>query len=184
MPARADRMCARLSCERVGQRMDGKRCQACGFVTTQWDATKSEQLRQYGRTPSTTIERSIRRGIPVSTSNEVPGWVITEYIGEVFGVVVRSGGPFAQVGANLKSAFGRELGTMTKLLSDTRQQAIVRLVEEAVRRDADAVIAMRFDVTSMGDTAGWTEVCAYGTAVAASKIATPDLSEDPYSSEP
>jgi len=48
------------------------------------------------------------------------------------------------------------------------------LVEEAEDRGTDAVIAMRFDVTSMGDSAGWTEVCAYGTAVAATPIGATD----------
>lgn len=60
---------------------------------------------------------------------------------------------------------------MTNLLRDTREQAIERMVEEAEARGADAVIATRFDVTSMGDTAGWTEICAYGTAVRARKLA-------------
>ena len=120
------------------------------------------------------MTRGFRTGIPVSTSNEVPGWEITDYIGEVFGVIVRSRGAFPQLGANLKSVFGGELGTMTSLLRDTRQQAILRLIEEAEHRAADAVIAMRFDVTTMGETAGWTEVCAYGTAVAATKL-TPQI---------
>jgi uncharacterized protein YbjQ (UPF0145 family) len=110
-----------------------------------------------------------REGIPVSTSNEVPGWEVTDYIGEVFGLVVRSRGAFPQFGANLKAVFGRELKTMTNLLRETRQDAVGRMVEEAEARGADAVIAMRFDVTTMGDTAGWTEICAYGTAVHATK---------------
>jgi uncharacterized protein YbjQ (UPF0145 family) len=55
---------------------------------------------------------------------------------------------------------------------DTWQQTITRLVEEAETRGADAIIAMRFDITSMGDTAGGTEVCTYGAAVTATKLAT------------
>jgi uncharacterized protein YbjQ (UPF0145 family) len=37
-------------------------------------------------------------------------------------------------------------------------------------RGADGIIAMRFDVTSMGDAAGWTEVCVYGPAVRAKNL--------------
>jgi uncharacterized protein YbjQ (UPF0145 family) len=48
------------------------------------------------------------------------------------------------------------------------------LVEDAEQRGADAVVAIRFDVTSMGDSAGWTEVCAYGTAVAATPVVASD----------
>jgi uncharacterized protein YbjQ (UPF0145 family) len=43
-----------------------------------------------------------------------------------------------------------------------------RMVEEAERRGANAVIAMRFDTSEMGDM--WTEICAYGTAVRATKL--------------
>lgn len=111
-----------------------------------------------------------RDGIPISTANDVPGWKVTGYIGEVFGLVVRSRGAFPQMGANLKSIIGGELKTMTNLLRDARKEAIARLVEEAEARGADAVIAMRFDVTSMGETTGWTEICAYGTAVRATKV--------------
>ena len=40
-----------------------------------------------------------------------------------------------------------------------------RMLEEARNRGANAVVAMRFDTSEMGDT--WTEICAYGTAVVA-----------------
>lgn len=124
-------------------------------------------------TPAAPPPPRFRVGMPVSTSNEIPGWEITDYIGEVFGLVVRSRGAFPQLGANFRSVFGGELKTMTNLLRDTRLHAIARLVEAAEERGADGIIAMRFDVTSMGDTAGWTEVCVYGTAVHAKKLGAP-----------
>jgi uncharacterized protein YbjQ (UPF0145 family) len=111
-----------------------------------------------------------RQGMPVSTSNDVPGWEVTGYIGEVFGLIVRTRGAFPTFGANLKSLVGGELKTMTNLLRDAREQAVERMVEEAEAREADAVIAARFDVSSMGETAGWTEICAYGTAVRAKRL--------------
>jgi uncharacterized protein YbjQ (UPF0145 family) len=88
---------------------------------------------------------------------------------------VRSRGAFPQLGAQLKALGGGELKTMTNVLAQTRKDAIDRLVDEAQARGADAVIAMRFDVTSMGEgsgISGWTEVCAYGTAVRAKKLAS------------
>ena len=157
-----DRMCTRQGCDRLGEPTASRRCESCGFVTQPWDAEAADRLQN----PPQIIPRSpYRVGMPVSTSNEIPGWEVTGYIGEIFGLVVRSRGAFPQIGANLKSVFGGELKTMTNLLRDTREQAISRLIEEAQKRGANAVIAMRFDVTSMGDTAGWTEVSAYGTAV-------------------
>jgi len=66
-------------------------------------------------------------------------------------------------GAQLKSFVGGELGGMTALLDRSRRDAVQRMVAEAQERGADAIISMRFDADSIGD--GWTEICAYGTAV-------------------
>jgi uncharacterized protein YbjQ (UPF0145 family) len=164
MTTGGDSMCGRAGCDRAGQPTTAKRCESCKYSTAAWSEAGAARLQD----PETYVPRvrsPYRIGMPISTSNEIPGWEITGYIGEVFGLVVRSRGAFPQIGANLKSVFGGELHTMTNLLRDTRQQAIGRMVEEAEERGGDAVVAMRFDITSMGDGAGWTEVCAYGTAV-------------------
>jgi uncharacterized protein YbjQ (UPF0145 family) len=99
----------------------------------------------------------------VSTMNDLPGFQVTEVIGEVFGVTVRSRNIGSQVGAGLKSLVGGELRGQTKMLIDSRLQAQQRLVEEATARGAEAILAMRFDATEIGG--GWQEICAYGTAV-------------------
>jgi uncharacterized protein YbjQ (UPF0145 family) len=88
--------------------------------------------------------------------------------GEVFGLTVRSRNMFSQIGAGLRSLVGGELKGMTTQLSDSRQQAITRLVEEAKARGANGIIAMRFDASELGTN--WTEICAYGTAVRLSKL--------------
>ena len=163
-----ERMCAREGCGRIGLRTSQKRCESCGFVTLGWNEDQAQRLRDPAVPAPPTP--AFRVGIPVSTSNDVPGWEVIEYIGEVFGVFVRSRGALPQLAANLKATFGGELETMTNLLRSTRQQAIERLIEEAGHRGADAIIAMRCDVTTMGDTSGWTEVCAYGTAVKARRL--------------
>jgi len=165
-------MCARQECRQLGEPTTSRRCEVCGFVTVKYDEEGAARLRwQASASPADYERRNLRSGMPVSTSNDLPGWEVTDYLGEVFGVVVRSRGAFPQIGANLRAIVGGELGTMTNLLRDTRQQAIARLVHEAELRGADAVIAMRFDVTSMGGSVEWTEVCAYGTAVSASRVA-------------
>jgi len=107
-----DRMCARSTCERVGAPTTGRRCESCGFVTEPWNGERSEQLRN---PPDFSKPRgwSITRGMPVPTSNDPPGWQITMYLGEVFGLVVRSRGAFPQLGAKLGSVLGGELGAMT-----------------------------------------------------------------------
>jgi uncharacterized protein YbjQ (UPF0145 family) len=99
----------------------------------------------------------------ISTTNDIAGHEIDEVYGEVFGLTVRSRNAFSQFGAGLKSIVGGELKGMTKALHDSRQQVIDRMVEEAEAKGANAIVAMRFDTSEMGNT--WTEICAYGTAV-------------------
>jgi uncharacterized protein YbjQ (UPF0145 family) len=99
----------------------------------------------------------------IVTTNEIPGYTIDEVYGEVFGLTVRSRNAFSQLGAGLKSVFGGELKGMTKALADSRVEVIARMTAEAEAKGANAVVAMRFDTSEMGDV--WTEICAYGTAV-------------------
>jgi uncharacterized protein YbjQ (UPF0145 family) len=101
----------------------------------------------------------------IVTSNDLPGWEIQRVCGEVFGLTVRSRNAFSQIGAGFKSMFGGELAGMTKNLADSRNEAMGRLIAEAQNRGGNAIVAMRFDTTEIGDT--WTEICAYGTAVQA-----------------
>jgi len=104
----------------------------------------------------------------VVTTNDLPGWQIDEVLGEVWGLTVRSRNAFSQMGAGLKSMFGGELKGMTRALYESRNEVMNRMCEEAERRGGNAVLAMRFDTSEMGDV--WTEICAYGTAVRATKL--------------
>ena len=101
----------------------------------------------------------------ITTANDLPGWEITETLGEVFGLTVRSRNIGSTIGAGLKSLKGGELKGMTKMLVEGREHATERLVEEAEGKGADAILAFRFDSSELGST--WTEICAYGTAVRA-----------------
>ncbi len=103
----------------------------------------------------------------ITTANDVPGYTVTDVYGEVFGLTVRSRNAFSQFGAGLKSMMGGELKGMTKALVDSRNDVIQRMTEEAEAKGANAIVAMRFDTSEMGDT--WTEICAYGTAVRIAK---------------
>ena len=70
--------------------------------------------------------------------------------------------------AGLKSLAGGELKGMTKNLVNSRNEVIARMTEAAQEKGADAVLAMRFDTSEMGNV--WTEICAYGTAVKIRKL--------------
>lgn len=104
----------------------------------------------------------------ISTMNDLPGWEVTEVLGEVFGLTVRSRNVGSQFGAALKALGGGELKGMTKNLVASREEVIGRMVQEAQAKGADAVLAMRFDTSEMGGN--WTEICAYGTAVKARRL--------------
>ena len=104
----------------------------------------------------------------IATTNDIPGYEIEEVFGEVFGLTVRSRNMFSQFGAGLKSMVGGELRGMTKALHESRQQVIDRMVDEAESKGANAIVAMRFDASDLGQA--WTEICAYGTAVRVKKM--------------
>jgi uncharacterized protein YbjQ (UPF0145 family) len=90
----------------------------------------------------------------VTTMNDLPGYRVSEVFGEVFGLTVRS--------RNIGSDLGEVKG-YTKMLADSRLQAVERLRDAATEAGANAVIAMRFDCNELGGN--MTEVAAYGTAV-------------------
>jgi uncharacterized protein YbjQ (UPF0145 family) len=99
----------------------------------------------------------------IATTNDLPGYEIEEVLGEVFGLTVRSRNAASQLGAGLKAIVGGELKGMTKNLEASRAEVLDRLADAAQGRGGNAVVAMRFDTSEMGQV--WTEICAYGTAV-------------------
>jgi uncharacterized protein YbjQ (UPF0145 family) len=99
----------------------------------------------------------------VTTTENIAGHRAVESLGQVFGVIVRSRGIGGNIIATLRTIIGGEIKEYTSLIEDTRRQAIDRLVANARLMGADAVVMMRFDSGSIGQTMN--EVVAYGTAV-------------------
>lgn len=99
----------------------------------------------------------------IVTMNDVPGYQVTRIHGEVFGLTVRARNIGSQFGAGIKSMFGGELKGMVKLMVDSRNEVMGRMIGEAQSRGANAIVAMRFDTSEMAGN--WTEIVAYGTAV-------------------
>jgi uncharacterized protein YbjQ (UPF0145 family) len=100
---------------------------------------------------------------PVTTALALQGQRIEQDLGLVFGLVVRSMGLAKSVGAGFKALRQGEVTQYTALLEDSRRHAIDRLVENARLTGANAVVAMRFDSSELGQQL--TEIVAYGTAV-------------------
>ena len=98
-----------------------------------------------------------------STLETVPGRTITEHLGIVQGSTVRAKHIGRDIMAGLKNIVGGELKGYTELLSDAREEALQRMLEQATAKGANAVINVRFSTSSI--TQGASEILAYGSAV-------------------
>jgi uncharacterized protein YbjQ (UPF0145 family) len=99
----------------------------------------------------------------IATTERVAGHEVTETLGEVFGISVRSRSLIGNLAAGLRTIIGGEIHEYTAMLQDARQHAVDRMVAAAQEKGADAVIMMRFDSGEIAQ--GITEIVAYGTAV-------------------
>ncbi len=112
----------------------------------------------------------------IVTTNDVPGYRITQVHGDVFGLIVRARNYFSNLGASFRTLAGGEVVGSTRLRTDSRNQARERMWREARARGANAVVAMRFDCNEVGDLRS--EVVAYGTAVTVVPV-SPDVTTAP-----
>jgi uncharacterized protein YbjQ (UPF0145 family) len=99
----------------------------------------------------------VRRSIVVVTMDTVPGRQIEEVLGDVIGVVART----RELRPDLR--VGNPLDGYVTMLTESRQEAVARLVEMAENAGANAVVGLRFDCSEI--TQSLSEVAAYGTAV-------------------
>jgi uncharacterized protein YbjQ (UPF0145 family) len=99
----------------------------------------------------------------ISNIEIIPGKRISQHLGMVQGNTVRTKHVGRDFMAGLKNIFGGELVGYTELLSEAREEAVSRMLEQAKALGANAVINVRFSTSSV--TAGAAELFAYGTAV-------------------
>ncbi len=99
----------------------------------------------------------------VVNTEYVPGQSIVEVKGLVQGNTVRAKHVGRDIAAGLKNIFGGELRGYTDLLIEARREALGRMVAEAERLGANAVLNVRFATSAI--TSGAAELYAYGTAV-------------------
>lgn len=95
--------------------------------------------------------------------NDIPGKSVKEVLGVVRGNTVRSRNLGRDIAAALKNLVGGEIKTYTELINQARDEAFNRMVNNAIAIGADAIIAMRFDISTVMQ--GSSEILAYGTAV-------------------
>ena len=98
----------------------------------------------------------------ITTAFDFPGYETIAVQGEMFGLTVRARNIGSGCLAGLRSIFGGEIPQFTKLLAQSRNEAMARMIEEARLRGSNAIVGMRFDSGAIGQ---WSEICAYGTGV-------------------
>lgn len=99
----------------------------------------------------------------VTTAFELPNFRLTQNLGVVRGIVVRSRNVFATLGATLQTIVGGNITVWTTLCEQTRADAFEIMIQHASEIGANAIIGARYDTTEL--STGVTEVLAYGTAV-------------------
>jgi len=99
----------------------------------------------------------------ISNTEFITGKEIEETLGLVRGSTVRARNFGRDFFAGIKNIIGGEISEYTKLLADSREQAMQRMVEDAQKLGADAILNVRFTTSAVMQ--GSSEILAYGTAV-------------------
>ncbi len=99
----------------------------------------------------------------ITTSERIEGKNITRTIGLVKGSTIRARHVGRDIMAGLRGIVGGEITEYTKMMAESREQAIQRMIEDAERQGANAVVGMRFTTSMVMQNAS--EILAYGTGV-------------------
>jgi len=99
----------------------------------------------------------------VTTAEKIEGKNITRTVGLVKGSTIRARHIGRDIMAGLRGVVGGEITEYTKMMAESREQALQRMVEDAEAQGANAVICMRFSTSMVMQNAS--EILAYGTGV-------------------
>ena len=99
----------------------------------------------------------------ITTAGTVKGKEITKTIGLVKGSTIRARHLGRDIMASFRGMVGGEISEYTKMMAEAREQAIQRMVEDAEKQGANAIVSMRFTTSMVMQSAS--EILAYGTGV-------------------
>ena len=99
----------------------------------------------------------------LSTTDNIEGKKIVKHLGLVRGNTIRARHIGRDIMAGIRNVVGGEISDYTKMMAESREQAIDRMIEEAEKLGANAVVSMRFATSMIMQSAS--EILAYGTAV-------------------
>ena len=99
----------------------------------------------------------------VTTQDKVENRTISQTLGVVSGQSIRARHVGKDILAGLRNLVGGEITEYSKLIAESRQQAMDRMVKAAQEKGADAIVGIRFTTSML--QAGASEIFIYGTAV-------------------
>ncbi|UCD17071.1 MAG: YbjQ family protein [Candidatus Zixiibacteriota bacterium] len=99
----------------------------------------------------------------ITTTHTFPDKKIVRNLGLVKGNTIRARNLLHDIMAWLRNIVGGEISDYTKMFAETREQALDRMIEEAVKLGANAIVDVRFSTSYIMQ--GAAELLAYGTAV-------------------
>jgi len=99
----------------------------------------------------------------ITTAERIEGKNITKTIGLVKGSTIRARHVGRDIMAGLRGVVGGEITEYTKMMAESREQALQRMVEDAEQQGANAIVGARFTTSMVMQAAA--EILAYGTGV-------------------
>jgi len=99
----------------------------------------------------------------LSTTEKIEGRKIVKHLGLVRGNTIRARHIGRDIMAGLRNVVGGEISDYTKMMAESREQAIDRMIEEAQTKGANAIVGLKFATSMIMQSAS--EILAYGTAV-------------------
>ena len=105
------------------------------------------------------------QAMTIVNTETIPGKTVVTVKGLVQGNTVRAKNIGRDIAAGFKNMVGGELKGYTELLTESRREAITRMIAQAEALGANAVVNVRFSTSAI--TSGASEMMAYGTAVVA-----------------
>jgi uncharacterized protein YbjQ (UPF0145 family) len=99
----------------------------------------------------------------LSTTDTIHGRKIVKHLGLVRGNTIRARHIGRDIVAILRHIVGGEITDYTKMMAESREQSIDRMIEDAQKLGANAIVSVSF--TTQMVMAGASEILAYGTAV-------------------
>ena len=99
----------------------------------------------------------------ITTSGQVEGKTISKTVGLVKGSTIRARHLGKDIMAGFRGMVGGEITEYTKMMAEAREEAIQRMVKDAEKQGANAIVSMRFSTSMIMQSAA--EVLAYGTGV-------------------